>query len=285
MAQEAQARRQAAELEARSRALEAEARQRAEEAERRQAAELAARQQAEETARQQALMLERQRQAQQLAEQQAAAAQRQAQLRAEQQAVELAARQAADAAARRQGERDAPGSQGGSAGAQSVVQKPGDGAPATTGSSSNPAAKPTAQLLARLEPRPGLQVPLPLPANPRRRTLIGLTDRDVGAMMYAQGWRQKIELNATLDLLKGLAPGSYQNPVVTVALRSDGSVENVVINRSSGLAQVDDAVRRIVQALAPYPPFPPGLAQDYDVIEIRRVWTFDAAVRLFSGGR
>jgi TonB family protein len=107
----------------------------------------------------------------------------------------------------------------------------------------------------------------------------------MGVTMYAEGWRQRIETNATLELLKGTQPGSYENPVVTVALRSDGSVENVIIERTSGVPQVDDAVRRIVQSLAPYPRFPSGLAQDYDVIEIRRVWTFDVAVRLFAGGR
>jgi len=37
--------------------------------------------------------------------------------------------------------------------------------------------------------------------------------------------------------------------------------------------------------LSPYGPFPADVAMDCDVIEIRRVWTFDAAVRLFYGGR
>jgi TonB family protein len=104
-------------------------------------------------------------------------------------------------------------------------------------------------------------------------------------VMYAEGWRQKIEINATLDGVKGLPGGSFDSPLVTVALRSDGSVESVTVNRSSGSAVVDDAVRRIVQQQAPYARFPPGLAQDLDVLEIRRVWTFDAAVRLFPGTR
>jgi len=103
--------------------------------------------------------------------------------------------------------------------------------------------------------------------------------------MYAESWRQRIELNATRDALKGVKAGSYENPIVTVSLRSDGSVENVTIDRSSGVPQVDEAVRQIVQSLSPYPRFPPELAQDYDVIDIRRTWTFDVAVRLYSGGR
>ena len=73
--------------------------------------------------------------------------------------------------------------------------------------------------------------------------------------------------------------------MVTVALRSDGSVESIKFDRPSGVAEFDDAIRRIVQALAPYGAFPPDLASEYDVIEIRRVWTFDIALRLFAGGR
>jgi TonB family protein len=135
------------------------------------------------------------------------------------------------------------------------------------------------------EARPGLQVPLPTPPTLRRRTLIARTDRDPAVVMYAEGWRQKIEVNATLDGVKEQPAGSFESPMVTVALRSDGSVESITFNRSSGSAAVDDAVRRIVQQQAPYARFPPGLAQDFDVLEIRRVWTFDVAVRLFPGTR
>ena len=110
-------------------------------------------------------------------------------------------------------------------------------------------------------------------------------DRHVAARIYAESWRQKVEQSASLDLLKGIAPGSYENPVVTVALNPDGTVESVVFNKSSGLPAVDDAVRKIVQSLAPFRPFSPDLSQDFDVVEIRYTWTFDAAVRLFQGGR
>lgn len=104
--------------------------------------------------------------------------------------------------------------------------------------------------------------------------------------MVAEGWRQKIEQNAPMDVLQAAAKsGPYENPVVTVALRRDGSLESVVIDRSSGVAAIDNAVRRIVLMLSPFAPFPSDLAVDYDVIEIRRVWTFDVALRLLYGGR
>jgi hypothetical protein len=35
-----------------------------------------------------------------------------------------------------------------------------------------------------------------------------------------------------------------------------------------------------VHGQAPYQAFPPGLAREFDVIEVRRTWSFDMAVRL-----
>ena len=50
---------------------------------------------------------------------------------------------------------------------------------------------------------------------------------------------------------------------------------------SSGVADIDEAIRRIVQSQVPYQAFPPGLAREFDVIEIRRTWHFDMAIRLY----
>ena len=44
---------------------------------------------------------------------------------------------------------------------------------------------------------------------------------------------------------------------------------------------IDDAIRRIVQSQTPYQAFPPALARQWDVIEIRRTWYFDMAIRLY----
>ena len=118
----------------------------------------------------------------------------------------------------------------------------------------------------------------------RRRTLIGRTDPDTVLVIYAEGWRRKIELNTTSETIELVREAKKQpraDPLVTVALRSNGTVEAVTFNRSSGVARIDEAIRRIVQNLAPYQAFPPDLAREYDVIEIRRVWTFDTAIRLY----
>ncbi len=137
------------------------------------------------------------------------------------------------------------------------------------------------------EPQPAARIPVMQAATSsglRRRTLIGRTDPDSVLVMYAENWRRKIELNTTsetIDLLREAKKQPRADPLVTVALRSNGTVEAVTFNRSSGVAKIDEAVRRTVQNLAPYQAFPPDLAREYDVIEIRRVWTFDTAIRLY----
>ena len=85
----------------------------------------------------------------------------------------------------------------------------------------------------------------------------------------------------TFDTVRDAARRAHTDPLVTVAIRSDGSVESVTFVLSSGVAEIDEAIRRIVQSQVPYQAFPPGLAREFDVIEIRRTWHFDMAVRLY----
>ena len=81
--------------------------------------------------------------------------------------------------------------------------------------------------------------------------------------------------------MRDLAKRARANPMITVALRSDGTIETVTFVISSGDAAVDEEIRRIIQGNAPYNAFTPGLASQFDVIEIRRTWQFDTAIRLF----
>ena len=115
----------------------------------------------------------------------------------------------------------------------------------------------------------------------RRGRLWGRFDANAELVEYAEAWARKIQFNTSLDTVREVAKRPHTNPMVTVAIRSDGSVESVTFVVSSGVAEVDEAIRRIVQSVAPSPVFPPGLAREYDVIEVRRTWHFDTAVRLY----
>ena len=92
---------------------------------------------------------------------------------------------------------------------------------------------------------------------------------------------RKIQFNTSYDVVRELEKYPHTEPMVTMAIRSDGSVESVTIVLSSGSPEIDEAIRRIVRSHEHYQAFPPGLARDFDVIEIRRTWTFDGAIRLY----
>jgi TonB family protein len=109
---------------------------------------------------------------------------------------------------------------------------------------------------------------------------LGRSDPNVELVQYGERWALKIQLNTPFATVREIAKQPHRHPTVTVAVRSDGSVESVTFLISSGVAQVDDAIRRIVKSQEHYTAFPPELAREYDVIEIRRIWHFDDAVRL-----
>jgi TonB family protein len=119
------------------------------------------------------------------------------------------------------------------------------------------------------------------PQQPRRIVSMG-AERDVPLRLYIDSFRQKIERNGTMNGAQLSSERVRIDPVVSVAIRSDGSVEDVLIVRSSGHADVDAAVRRIVRVNARYAAFPPNVAAHYDVIEIRRIWTFADGLKLLE---
>jgi TonB family protein len=119
------------------------------------------------------------------------------------------------------------------------------------------------------------------PSAERRRALFGI-ERDVGLRMYVDSWRWKIERNGALNYRASAAWRTHENPIVTVSIRSDGSLEDVWIHKSSGVRELDAAVLRIARSLAPYSAFPPPLARQYDVIEIRRVWSFENTLKILD---
>ena len=124
------------------------------------------------------------------------------------------------------------------------------------------------------------QLPLSL-STARRARLWGRGDPNVELVLYAEGWARKIQSSTPVETVREVAKKPHTHPMLTVAIRSDGSVESVTFVISSGVVEVDEAIRRIVQSHEHYQAFPPALAREYDVIEIRRTWHFDDAVRLY----
>ena len=118
-------------------------------------------------------------------------------------------------------------------------------------------------------------------SSARRGRIFGRSDSNEELLRYAEAWSRKIELNMTFDAIREAAKQPHTDPVVMVAVRSDGSVESVSFVRSSGVAALDEAIRSVVQSQASYQAFQPALAREFDVVEIRRTWHFDMAIRLY----
>ena len=112
--------------------------------------------------------------------------------------------------------------------------------------------------------------------------MVGSGERDVPLRMYVDSFRQKVERNGGQVFTSQVGDRMRSDPLVSVALRSDGSVDDVTIVRSSGNADTDNAVRRIIRLNARYSAFPPNIADRYDVIEVRRVWRFAETLRLLE---
>jgi len=66
-----------------------------------------------------------------------------------------------------------------------------------------------------------------------------------------------------------------------VALRPDGSVENIEILRSSGHRELDEGAIRIVQLAAPFQSFPVEMRKEVDRLEIIRTWKFEKQAQVY----
>ncbi len=109
--------------------------------------------------------------------------------------------------------------------------------------------------------------------RPRKR-FIGTSAVEYRDAQYLDEWRRKIERVGTLNYPEAARGKLYGNLVMTVTLRSDGTVAGVEINRSSGYQILDDAARRIVAIAAPFAEFPPAIRHDTDILTFTRTFNF-----------
>jgi TonB family protein len=113
-----------------------------------------------------------------------------------------------------------------------------------------------------------------------RKKFIGARVEEYRFAQYVEDWRQKIERIGNLNYPDAAKGRLYGSLVLTVIIKSNGDLDRVEINRSSGQRLLDDAARRIVQMSAPFAAFPEAIRRDTDVLEITRTWTFTNADRL-----
>ena len=118
--------------------------------------------------------------------------------------------------------------------------------------------------------------------RPKRR-FVGARAEEYRLARYVEDWRAKIERIGNLNYPEAARSLKlYGSLLLTVSIRSDGSVESVEINRSSGHRVLDAAAVKIVEMSAPFAVFPPDIKRDTDVLHITRTWMFTKGDELRS---
>jgi protein TonB len=118
--------------------------------------------------------------------------------------------------------------------------------------------------------------------RPRKR-FIGARASEYRFAAYEEKWRARVESVGAANFPPE-ARGRTANLRVTVSIRSDGAVESIEIDRSSGDKVLDSAVLNIVRQAAPFEPFPPEIARDTDLLVISRTWFFGPGGALTGRG-
>jgi len=113
-----------------------------------------------------------------------------------------------------------------------------------------------------------------------KRKFIGARVEEYRFAQYVEDWRQKVERVGNLNYPPAAKGRLYGNLVLTVAIRNDGSLERIELNRGSGHKLLDEAAQRIVRLAAPYAGFPEAIRRDTDIIEITRTWSFTGSDQL-----
>ncbi len=116
-----------------------------------------------------------------------------------------------------------------------------------------------------------------------KRKFIGARTSEYRFATYVDSWRSKVErvgnLNYPAQARERKIYGSLQ---LTVAIKADGEVEDIQINRSSGHKVLDEAAKRIVRLSAPFERFSDNIKRDTDILHITRTWVFERGDTLTS---
>ncbi|MDT8429100.1 MAG: energy transducer TonB [Pseudomonadales bacterium] len=111
--------------------------------------------------------------------------------------------------------------------------------------------------------------------RPRKYTLSSASTRQRHDALYLDSWRKRIETVGNQNYPQQARQQQlYGNLRMLVALRPDGSVQEIRVLQTSGYRVLDEAAVNIVQLAAPFAPFPKELREDVDILEIIRTWRF-----------
>ena len=107
-----------------------------------------------------------------------------------------------------------------------------------------------------------------------RRVTLTPGMKDYRYSQYLEDWRRKVERIGAMNYPEEARGKFFGSLVLSVALRPDGSIDRMMIVRSSGNKVLDEAAKRIVTFAAPFAPFPPDIRKETDYLDITRTWNF-----------
>lgn len=92
---------------------------------------------------------------------------------------------------------------------------------------------------------------------------------------YLDAWKRRIERVGTLNFPNEARRRSLSgNPVIEVVIHADGRLQDVVVRRSSGHREIDNAALGIVRLALPFDPFPPAMRASYPQLRFAYEWQF-----------
>jgi len=111
--------------------------------------------------------------------------------------------------------------------------------------------------------------------RPRKYTISSASTKRRHDALYLDSWRKRIENVGNLNYPEqARSQEIFGSLRMLVALRPNGSVQEIRILQSSGHRLLDEAAIDIVRLAAPFDPFPEEMLADVDILEIIRTWRF-----------
>lgn len=131
-----------------------------------------------------------------------------------------------------------------------------------------PPSKEAAELAAKVEKE------LAAYAKRPKKAFIGAAAQESYLATWVEAWQRKVEQVGN-SFYPEAARGKIRGDLVlTAGIKSNGQIESIEIDRSSGHAVLDDSARRILALGAPFDKFGIELKARVDVIYVTRKWRF-----------
>jgi protein TonB len=116
-----------------------------------------------------------------------------------------------------------------------------------------------------------------------RQAFISARTQEFKYANYMSEWVKKVERVGNLNYPVAARRANISGKLMMeVALNADGTIHGINILRPSGEPIIDEAAKRIVNLAAPFPPFPPEILENTDILNITRTWEFSTSTKLSS---